>query len=126
MHASSGVGLLPFAERSTSETWISPLASLLVSFLRSQPPFRVNLPSECPGPFLTPRRVVARQPGLWPTKRCNDHLNSQPIWAAPATLRLVTRRFPRVIYRIALERFDPACYFARTGSDGGFDSGVRV
>jgi len=43
-----------------------------------------------------------------------------------ATLRLVTRRFRRVIYRIALERFDPACYFARTGSDGGFDSGVRV
>ena len=42
---------------------------------------------------------------------------------ALATLRLVTRRFRRVIYRIALERFGPACYFARRGSDGGLRQG---
>ena len=66
------------------------------------------------------------QPAIGQSRPLSTARAYVPIWAAPAALRLVTRRFLRVMYRIALERFDPACYFVRTGSDGGFDSGVRV
>ena len=44
---------------------------------------------------------------------------------AMETLRLVTRRSQRVIYRMALERFELAHYFVRTGSDGGSERRVR-